>query len=266
MKKIKILSLLLASTLITNSAFAELSNDEINKMLNNPLASLISIPFQLNYSIGGGERDKDQNYTLNIQPIIPINLNADWNIISRTIFPLIEQQSNNLDGQKDTTKGIGDTTQTFFVSPTKSKYFIWGVGGAFLLPTASEDRLGTEKWGAGPSAILIKQSDKWTFGVIANHIWSFAGNENRDNVNTTFIQPIIVRQLPGAYSLGFNTEYQYDWEHRVDSLPLNFTAGKVVRFGKLPVNFTLGFRYFVDSRDDEPDYGFRFVTTFVLPE
>ena len=143
----------------------------------------------------------------------------------------------------------------------------WGVGPVFLLPTASDDLLGGEKWGAGPTCLVLKQAGPWTYGVLANHIWSFAGTDSRKDISSTFVQPFLSYTTPTAWTYGVNSESTYDWKGDDLSLPVNFTLGKLVRFGKQPVSFTGGLRYWVDSAKNGPDdVGLRFVVTLLFPK
>ncbi len=158
------------------TVFAQDDSADLAKKLSNPVAAMISVPFQFNYDEGYGPNDGDR-LTLNIQPVIPISLNDEWNVISRTILPVIWQ--NDIAGDSGEQTGLGDITQSLFFSPKHPgpSGIIWGVGPAFLVPTGTDDLLGTGKWGAGPTAVVLKQMGGWTVGGLANHIWSFAGQE-----------------------------------------------------------------------------------------
>jgi hypothetical protein len=231
--------------------------------LNNPVASMISVPFQVNYDHGFDPDGDGWRITLNIQPVIPFNLNDDWNLISRTILPVIYQDDV---GQVGSDFGLGDITQSLFLSPAKPGKWIWGVGPAFLIPTATDDVLGTEKFGIGPTALILQQNHGWTYGALVNHIWSVAGDDDRDDVSATFLQPFLSYTTPKATTFGINTESTYDWEHYQWTVPINLFVSQLVKFGPQPVSFTAGVRYYVESPDGGPEWGLRFVVTFLFPE
>ena len=155
------------------------SAQDVAKQLANPIASLISVPLQLNYDDGYGARGDGSVLRLNVQPVVPVALNDGWNVISRTVIPVIDQQDVPVSGRGES--GLGDTVQSVFFSPKAptASGWIWGAGPVLLLPTATDDALGGERWGGGPTVVALKQSGSWTYGALANHIESFAGNDDR---------------------------------------------------------------------------------------
>lgn len=239
------------------------SADELAKQLSNPVAALISVPLQFNYDDGfanGGDRT-----TLNIQPVVPMSISADWNLISRTIVPVVSQA--NVIGN-DSQSGLGDITQSFFFSPKKptASGWIWGVGPALLLPTATKDQLGTEKWGLGPTAVALKQTEGgWTYGALVNHIWSVAGNDDRNDVSNTFLQPFIAKGLGQGRTLALNLESSYDWKGNQWTVPMNLMYSKVMKFGEQLVSLQGGVRYYVERPDGGPNWGLRANITFLFP-
>jgi len=202
---------------------------------------------------------------INVQPVVPVSLNEDWNLISRTIVPIVAQD-DILPGAGDQF-GLSDTVQSFFFSPKlPSNGIIWGVGPVILLPTGTDQLLTADKWGAGPTAVALTQQNDWTVGVLANHIWSFAGDDNRADINATFIQPFISYTTPDAWTFGLNTETTYDWTADTWSVPINLTATKLTKISSQPISIGGGVRYWADSPDGGAEgFGARAILTFLFP-
>ena len=239
---------------------------DLAMQLSNPVAALISVPFQSNFDFGGGPNGDGFRYTLNFQPVIPISISENWNLISRTIVPFISQ--SDMIGTSSES-GLGDITQSFFFSPkkpTKHGGIIWGAGPAFLLPSATDDLLGTEKFGLGPTAVVLKQVEGWTFGALGNHIWSVAGDEQRADVSATFLQPFITYTTKTHTTFGVNTESTYDWEQSQWTVPINLFVSQILKVGKMPISLQLGGRYFADGPAGTPDWGIRFAVVLLFPK
>ena len=168
----------------------------------------------------------------------------------------------------DSKFGLGDTVQSFFFSPKAptADGWIWGVGPVALWPTATDDILGSEQWGAGPTGLILKQEKGWTYGVLGNHIWSVAGDDDRADINATFVQPFVVYTFPTATGIGINTESTYDWTGEQWTVPINLWVSQIVKMGKLPVQLSIGPRYYVESPEDGPEWGARFTMTFLFPK
>jgi hypothetical protein len=239
------------------------------KQLSNPIAALISVPLQSNYDWGLGPNGVGWQYKLNIQPVIPVPLNADWNLISRTIVPVIDQGSaapgHNVQA------GLGDTVQSIFFSPQKATAggLIWGVGPVALLPTATENLLGSRHWGLGPTAVVLRQQGPWTVGMLANHIWSVAGERDRPAVNATFIQPFLGYTTSQATTFTVNMENTYDWTGKQWTAPLNLMVAQLLKptSGGLPfpIQVQVGYRYYFAKPQGGPKQGVRLNLVALFP-
>jgi hypothetical protein len=238
---------------------------ELAKELQNPLASLISVPMQHNWDFGIGPADA-MRYTVNVQPVIPFALSTAWNLITRTIMPVIDAASPVPGG--DNKAGLGDIVQSFFFSPKEPTRggWIWGVGPVFLYPSATDRALGTEKFGLGPTAVVLTQRSGWTYGMLINHIWSVAGNSSRADVSATFMQPFVSYTTKTFTTFGFNTETTYDWQTHQGTVPLNWTVQQLLKIGPQPLAFQLGVRYYAEKPEGGPDWGLRFTTTLLFPK
>ncbi len=258
-------------TLVTLSAIVALASvahaqtaDELAKQLSNPIASLTSVPLQGNFDFGGGADDDGFGFTLNVQPVVPISLNDDWTLISRTIIPLSYRDYSA--APDNDISGIGDITQSFFFSPKLSKNGVtWGVGPVFLLPTATDDRLGTGKFGLGVTGVGLKQSGPWTVGALANHIWSVAGDDDRPDVNQTYFQPFLSYALGKGQTVSFNVESSYNWETDQWTAPINVGYSKVFKASDQLMSFQVGAKYFADGPEGTPEWGLRTTLTLLYP-
>lgn len=256
--ELTLLSFAISSTLL------HAQDADLAKKLANPIADLISLPIQSNVDFGVGPGD-GTIWRTNIQPVIPFELNEHWNLISRTILPVIDQEGLAPAGDSLDAFGLGDTVQSFFFSPKESSP-IWGIGPVFLIPTATDSLLGGEKWGMGPTAVVLKQEGPWTYGALANHIWDFAGDDGRDSVNATFLQPFVSYILPTKTTLSMNTECTYDWSNDQWTVPINFLVSQLFKIGDQPLQAFVGARYYAEKPDNGPEWGLRFGLTFMFPK
>jgi hypothetical protein len=241
--------------------------DALAKKLANPVSALISVPLQLNWDNGLAANGLGEKWQLNVQPVIPIALSKNWNLISRTILPLVAE-SDVVPGDPHES-GIGDITQSFFLAPRSPLPGGWivGFGPALLLPTATKTSLGNGKWGLGPTVVALKQTEaRWTVGILWNHIWSFAGSSHRPDLNSTFLQPFVSKGLGQGITASANLETSYDWEGRHWVVPLNLSASKVTTLGKQRVSIGGGVRYYLESPSGGPTWGLRATFTLVFPE
>ena len=240
---------------------------ELARKLSNPIASLISMPLQYNYDKYGGTNDGAAVSKLNVQPVIPFSLNEDWNLISRTIIPLIDQQDFPVAATNES--GLGDITASLFFSPKSPTAggWIWGAGPVLLLPTATQDVLGTEKWGIGPTGVVLKQTGPWTVGMLANHIWAAGGNGSRNNVSATFLQPFVTYTTKTHTTFSANTESTYDWKNEQWQVPLHVAVAQLFRIGTQMLQFQVAGRYWAEAPDNGPEgWGLRLQLTLLFPK
>ncbi len=255
-----------AALLAAAPAYAELSAEELAKLAQNPVGNLISVPFQNNTNLNVGPWDRTQN-VLNIQPVIPISVNSDWNIITRTILPVISQPAP----LHERTNGIGDTVFTAFLSPAKPGEWIWGAGPVAQIPTNNDKVLGNDNWGLGPSVVVLHldKGDPWVYGVLANNIWSLSGDNQGGSFSTGLIQPFINYNFSGGLYLTSAPIATVDW--MADSgdqwtIPLGGGVGKIIHIGKLPINMQLSAYYNVVTPDNGPDWQIRAQVQFMFPK
>jgi hypothetical protein len=240
---------------------------ELAKKLSNPIASLISVPLQYNRDEYGGANDGASATRLVIQPVVPFSLNEDWNLITRTLVPLVDQKDFPVAALNES--GLGDITPSFFFSPKlpTAGGWIWGAGPVFLLPTATKDALGTEKWGLGPTGVALKQSGPWTVGILAGHIWSVAGNDSRADVSATTLQPFFSYTTKTHATIGAYTESVYDWKGEQWQVPLIFQAGQLFKVGPQVMQLAVAAKYWAEAPDNGPKgWGLRLQLTLLFPK
>ena len=259
---------------LSEEAGAKLSDADLAKDLQNPVADMISVPLESRLDVGPGSTTR---FTMNLQPVVPFKLTEDWSVISRTIVPFIYQQAPagdpNLDnpgespvGKGPKLGGMGDITQSFFFAPKEPTYgWIWGAGPVFRLPSASRSAFGDGMWGAGPTAVALRQDGPWTYGMLANHIWSFAG-WGPENVNTTYLQPFLAYTTASLTTFGVGTESGYSWTQNQWTVPLDVSVSQLVQIGKLPVELGLGARFYAERPAGGPTWGLKASITFVFPK
>jgi len=241
--------------------------EQLAKQLSNPVADLVSIPFQFNWENGVGTND-DLRFILNIQPVVPFSLGKNWILVSRFIVPYISQPAGLIPGMP-TESGTGDIVASAFISPKKAG-LVWGVGPVFGLPTTTDPLLGSGKWSIGPTAVMLKQQGQWTLGGLANHLWSIAdtGKVERPDVNQTLLQPFLSYTMKSALIFSINSESTYNWN--ADSgqewtVPINVSVSKISRLGPFPFSIQVGGGYFIKSPDSGPDWKLRLAFTIILP-
>ena len=260
-----VMCLLLSTILLSYPVRAE-EKEDLAKAAQNPVSDMISLPFQNNTNFGIGPDDDAQNI-LNIQPVIPIGLGSDWNLITRTIAPLIYQPE--ITPGTGSEFGLGDINETLFLSPSKPGKIIWGVGPAFSFPTATDDVLGTGKWSAGPSAVALTMQGPWVIGGLVSNLWSYAGDSDRDDVNQFLFQYFINYNMSEGWYLTSSPAITANWEAESDNqwtVPFGGGLGKIFKIGKQPMNAQMQAFYNVETPDGGPDWSLRFQLQFLFPK
>jgi hypothetical protein len=236
---------------------------ELAKKLSNPISDLVSVPFQFNWEQNVGPAEQTR-FILNVQPVMPFSLNADWNLIARVIVPLVSQPALVEGGAP--TFGVSDVLTSFFFSPTKGP-LTWGVGPAISLPSTMEPTLGSGKWSAGPTVVALKQTGPWTYGALWNQIWSFSGDANRSDVSQMFLQPFLAYQATPTVTLTVQSETTANWkaDEKKWTVPINVQVGKLSSFGVFPASYQLGFGTFAAHPDIGPSWKLRGAIVVLLP-
>jgi hypothetical protein len=259
---------LAAALLGLSPAHAEMSAEELAKLAQNPVGNLISLPFQNNTNLNFGPEKGTQNI-LNIQPVIPISVTDEWNVITRTIVPVVSMPSLGPDiGSKN---GIGDTVFTAFLSPAKPGHWIWGAGPVLQIPTNSSAELGNKNWGMGPSVVVLHldHGDPWVYGVLVNNIWSLTSDKQGGSYNNGLIQPFVNYNFPEGFYLTSAPILTVDW--KADSgqqwlVPIGGGVGKIFHIGKLPVNTQLSAYYNVVRPDFQANWQIRAQVQLMFPK
>jgi len=241
------------------------SSADLAKKLSNPIADLVSLPFQFNWENGIGPLDLTR-YILNIQPVMPFSLNKSTNMIVRVIAPIVSQPAPPVPGGAPAS-GVSDVLTSFFFSPTKSA-LVWGIGPVVSVPSTTVPTLGTEKWSAGPTAVVLKQEGGLTYGALVNQVWSFAGNASREDVSQMFLQPFVAYTTQGAWTYTVQSESTANWQIDGDgrwNVPLNVLVAKLSTFGTFPASYLLGGGYFVVHPDNGATWKIRAAITILMP-
>jgi hypothetical protein len=236
---------------------------ELAKKLANPIANLISVPFQNNTFYGMGPYNGTQN-VLNFQPVIPVKLSENWNVITRVIVPIVTQY--NVTGDNTSQSGLSDITASAFFSPSHTHDGLtWGVGPAFLIPTATNTYLGTGKFGIGPTAVVLKQANGFTYGALVNQIWTIAGQSDRSNVSQLFAQPFIIYNWKSGAGIGLVGSITQNWETQKNTTSIAVPFTGITKFGKQIIQLAVGPQIPV-SGTPLADFGWRAQLTLIFPK
>jgi hypothetical protein len=255
--------IILIACICTTTVQGQQNPEEVAKKLANPIANMISMPLQNNTEYGIGKYNGTRN-TLNFQPVVPITLSPKMTLITRYILPITTQI--NTTGQDTKQNGLSDALISAFFSPTGGK-IIWGVGPAFLLPTATNEFLGTKKFGLGPTVVVLKQMGPWTVGALANQIWSVAGDKNRADVSQFYFQPFMAHNWKSGAGVGVSSEITQNWQASTTVVYIIPTVSAVTKLGKQIVSLAVGPRWPVTAPvDAKGDWGWRSILTFVIPK
>ena len=238
---------------------------EMAKKLANPIASLISLPFQNNTDVGIGQYNGVKN-TLNIQPVIPIALSPKLNVITRIIIPIVTQY--NITAPNTKQSGLSNFLASAFFAPSNTKNGVtWGAGPAFLLPTTTNDLVGTNRFAIGPTVVILKQSNGWTYGALANQLWSGSGTVKAYEINQMFVQPFITYNWKSGAGAGGSFEWTQAWATNTTSIYFMPNISGVTKLGKQIVSLSVAPRIPVSvPNSSRPDFGVRAVLVLVFPK
>lgn len=248
----------------TASEEGRIDTAHLARQSTNPLSQLINVPthFDLDQDVGSADGER---VSMTVQPVVPYRIDPEWNLVSRTEVPLLYVDDVPAGEQG---VGLGDIVQSLYFSPVRSAEsgWAWGAGPALQMPTATDAVLGTEKWSVGPTGILVLQEGAWTLGILANHLWSVAGDDDRSDVNATYAEPFLAYTTSSAWTCALNAESTYDWDAEELGVPVNLTLEKVLDLGGRLMQFGVGVRYWAEETEAGPEgWGLRFDLTFLFP-
>lgn len=249
--------------LIAGTALADDDVDELARKVSNPASFMISVPVHSNFDFGRWADGRVQSFSLDVEPVIPIALNADWNLISHTDFPIAY---SNPAGSGDRDFGLGDIAQNLSFTPSTHGALIWAVGPKFSFPTATREEFGSGKFSIGPSGLLLLQAGHFTVGTSASHMWSVLGPSDREDVSQTEVQPFIAWHFDGGRTILANIDASYDWTADEWNLPVAVSYSKIVKLGDQTVSLSLGAKYWLEGPKDGPEWGLTAGVTFPFPQ
>jgi hypothetical protein len=252
---------------IAAPARAEMSTEELAKLAQNPVGNLVSVPFQNNANFGFGPENGTQNI-LNVQPVIPFHVGTEWNIITRTILPIVWLPVMTPGGTG--TFGLSDLQLSAFLSPAAPKGIIWGAGTVIQMPTHTDPALGNDNWGAGPTFVILKleKGSPWVYGILVNNVWSLA-NRGSPSYNNGLIQWFVNYNFKGGTYLTSAPINTVNWKAASGqqwTVPLGAGVGHIFHLGRLPMNSQVGAYYNVVKPDNGPNWQLRLQVQFMFPK
>jgi hypothetical protein len=233
---------------------------QLAKDKQNPFAETINIPIEAATGFGAGP-NHDVAEQLTIQPLLPVTLDAGWNLIARPLLPVTFLPA------PQQRFGLGDVQTSFFLTPARTAGWIWGLGPAMQLPTATSDELGTGKWSAGPTGALVYSEGPWFAGVLVTQLWSFAG-AHRTAVNQTSTEVQASYNFESGWYIQTDPTITYDWSagsRDAWTLPVGLDVGKVTKIGGQDVSFQIGGYDALKSPTGAPQWIIRAQITFLFP-
>ena len=264
----------IAIILMVFPAYAQ-EDDNLRQEARNPLADMVALPIQYETYLGIGP-DDEAAHIMTVQPVYPIKLNEDWNFVTRTLVPLVYIPESvaglnilpqGLGG--DTKFGLGDINFSAYLSPSEVKGLIWGVGPSINIPTATDELLGSKKWSAGPTAVVLKQTERWNLGLLYRHLWSFAGEKDRADVNQSLLQPWVSYNLNEEWYVISESIITANWEQDDNSqrfvVPVGGGIGRFFYMGKQAVDISLSYYHNIEKPDAGPEDIIRFSINFIWP-
>lgn len=244
---------------------SDLSAHDIAKLLQNPLADTISVPFanDTNFPLGP---NRQAGNVLNIQPVIPFRVNSDWNLVTRTTVPLVSQP--RLSSSDPAAFGLGDIVPMAVLSPSAPSNVTWGLGATFSVPTATNNSLGANRWAAGPAAVVLTMPDPWVFGLLASHLRSFAGSSSGARIDRTAVQYFVIYNFSSGWFLSSTPIITADWAAKSSNrwtIPVGAEIGKVFNLSGQAMSASVGLYRNVIRPTDSPDWQVRLNVSFVFP-
>jgi len=237
---------------------------ELAKQTQNPVASLISVPFQFNFNSGGGLGD-GTFFNLNFQPVIPFRLNDEWNMIARTIVPVI-----SLPGPQGLRfSGIADIQEQIFISPAKSGRLIWGLGPIVSIPAATTAPAQTGSWAAGPTFVALTMPGHWVLGALVNNVWTFADSGDSTEVNQFLLQPFVNYNFGKGWAISTGPGITANWDApdgQKWTVPMGIGIGRTLVFDKRPMTLAVQYYHNVEHPDNVAANQVRFQITLLYPK